>query len=1847
MVKNYALSLIAFLCFVLSGYGQEIFNVAGGGTFPAGWTDTDNTGLPIAQSGYYLIEPASTGDVIETASYDLSANTSATFEVDIRSYGAGSHRAVLVEVSTDGGTTFTQSYTTPNTTTSYITRTINIATVSANTVLRLSVNATSGRGIRMQDLILTGIGASSTDTELDFASATYSANEGGSSINLCVDITNPSATPTTAQVVLTSGTAPHLSYTTQNITFPASSSAQQCVTVAIANNTNCSDSTDYTFEIQNVAGGDSAAVGSDDETTLSITDDDGANGVLFSQGFETSGDTWLYSNTNGAPSTINTGTPSDRIKSGSRSFQRTNGNATINLDNGGSGIDISSITNVSFSLWNASISGSTGNGIDGGDNLKVYLSQTSTFSSTPDITIVGNSNARFGMSGTGVVSTTAGTPITYTYPSGGNLSGNNAKSNLIVDVPDTWNTLFVKVVSLNDATNEIWAIDDITLSGDSCSTVISDTNVAFNSTSSTLTEDGLFIDVCVAIANESATNATTVDITLDGASTATNGTDYDDGAGTPAAISFPQTLTFPAGNTADQCFTIFISNDDIDIESDETIILNLSNPTGGNAAIIGANTTHTVTITDNDFYDSCINALTIPVNSTCVNQSFTNVGATDSGVADPGCGGYQGGDVWFKLTVPSSGAVTLTTSENGGFTDSGMALYTGSCGSLSLVSCDDDSGEDNMSQISASGLTPGATVYVRVWEFFNNSFGTFNLCAYSASEIDVERNTFTSITNGNAANTGNNTIFAATEVGTATPPVKTYYIRNEGSADLDVPSITSSNATEFTIVTNPTPVTLAPGDLVAFEIEFNPSAIGTRNGTITIVNDDADENPYTFGVSGEGNCAAGSITISPSSGPVGTIVTITGTNLATATAAFNGVSATVTNISATEMQVTVPSGATSGTLEISDSLGCPASTPFNVINSQISSCEGNSGVVPTDLFISEITDATFGGLSYVELYNGTGLTINTDDYSIEVIANGDNTAAAINIFDLENYAIPNGSTYVIALGRQNPPTPTNACTSITGGSGELTTTTNAQFSSGGINKKSNEHDLIRLVKSGTTIDEFGVYQDSDWMDSTIITGDRGFNFRRSNTATQLPDPTFTLAELSNWTIIDWVGDGVSSCSGNDYSDIGLFSYSTGSPPSVTLQPADANFECEFAASFTISGMEGYDAGDDTQELAYQWYYNAPGTATWVEILAGNSDYSGQQSNMLSIANTETLNSYQYYCQLREDTATCFTASNAVKLDVRVSSWDGTNWDTATGLDRYIVIDGDYDTAELTNGETSFEACGCTITAGNELIISDNTYVKVKNNLIVDGSLIVNSSGSFVQVNDAATVTGNVLSDKTKIIVFKTTGYLNNRHEYVYWSTPVTGELVGDGLAEANPGRTYAYSGQNFLDKTRETSNDGSAVIGQDDIDDNGDDWVPALGPDVMATGYGYAAAQSVLGLFPGNATYTFEGPFNNGIYNIPIYRNDSETNDNNWNLIGNPYPSAIDADLFLDVNASETDPIIDGAIFFWSQATAASATENGNEGLNYAQDDYAIINGSGETMGGDLVMPDRAIPSGQAFFVSMDNGATASTVSTDIKRTDVVFNNSMRVTGSNTQFFRSGAADQPNKLWLNLTTDNGVTNQTLVAYVNGATDDYDGAYYDAKKNISTDINAILYSVIENAEVQNLAIQGKNPNSLTLDEVIPLGFVTGIEVPTLYSISIYQLEGTFMTENAVYVKDNVLNTTHNLKDSDYTFTSEAGEFNNRFEIVFETLTLSIEDSVIEATDLTITELQNGEVEFKVGKSQTITNVELFDALGRRIYTFKGNSATEVYNVSKLSQAAYIAKVTLASGQVISKKALKQH
>lgn len=112
-------------------------------------------------------------------------------------------------------------------------------------------------------------------TEINLATDALTIVEGGS-MQLCVNISNPSAIAATmADIVLTTAAAPHFDgYSTATVTFPAGSTDQECITLATdAPNGIVDANKTYTFTLQNPSGGVSTAVGSMEDAIVTITDD--------------------------------------------------------------------------------------------------------------------------------------------------------------------------------------------------------------------------------------------------------------------------------------------------------------------------------------------------------------------------------------------------------------------------------------------------------------------------------------------------------------------------------------------------------------------------------------------------------------------------------------------------------------------------------------------------------------------------------------------------------------------------------------------------------------------------------------------------------------------------------------------------------------------------------------------------------------------------------------------------------------------------------------------------------------------------------------------------------------------------------------------------------------------------------------------------------------------------------------------------------------------------------------------------------------------------------------------------------------------------------------------------------------------------------------------------------------------------------------------------------------------------------------------------------------------------------------------------------------------------------------
>lgn len=158
---------------------------------------------------------------------------------------------------------------------------------------------------------------------------------------------------------------------------------------------------------------------------------------------------------------------------------------------------------------------------------------------------------------------------------------------------------------------------------------------------------------------------------------------------------------------------------------------------------------------------------------------------------------------------------------------------------------------------------------------------------------------------------------------------------------------------------------------------------------------------------------------------------------------------------------------------------------------------------PGDLFISEVTDAQSGALTYVEIYNGTGATVDLSNYKLKVHTNGNPPSAACTL--VLSGLLLNNDVVVIKL----------STSANTGGViPDLSFTTCSGV---------NNNDNIRLTTIGDVdLDSWGTTDGVPFTPSLGV----GYTYRRNATA---PLPSL-IWEPADWTALD----------PEDYSDVGNY-----------------------------------------------------------------------------------------------------------------------------------------------------------------------------------------------------------------------------------------------------------------------------------------------------------------------------------------------------------------------------------------------------------------------------------------------------------------------------------------------------------------------------------------------------------------------------------------------------------------------------------------------------------------------------------------------------------------------------------
>jgi hypothetical protein len=533
-------------------------------------------------------------------------------------------------------------------------------------------------------------------------------------------------------------------------------------------------------------------------------------------------------------------------------------------------------------------------------------------------------------------------------------------------------------------------------------------------------------------------------------------------------------------------------------------------------------------------------------------------------------------------------------------------------------------------------------------------------------------------------------------------------------------------------------------------------------------------------------------------------------------------------------------------------------------------------------------------------------------------------------------------------------------------------------------------------------------------------------------------------------------------------------------------------------------------------------------------------------------------------------------------------WNGTAWTNGIpDIDADVVIEGDYDSAQ--NGE---------ITAATLTINSGNVTIAQGHDFTIKGAVNIAQAAAFTIENNANLIQTDNVQNTGIAFVEKNSNPLQYL-DYTLWSSPVSGTQT---LKEFSPQtldkRFYVYNTeQNCYDNYESAS----GIFGGN----------PSEVTFTKAKGYlirmPYGLPETGTTIFEG----TFNGTPNNGDITIPLV-----TAGSRFNAVGNPYPSPISIYDFIDENQENLE---NGTLYFWRKTNNPNATSYTTiNKLAYIANSAAGGEMSNGNFGGNALT--WVINAGQGFFVRAS--ATAG---------NLVFKNSMRRGTNNGQLFRNGS--EVSRIWLNIGNTEGAFSQTAIGYTPEGTTGLDYGYDGLLFN---DEQTSLYTMTEG---KKLAIQARP--EFTAEDIVPLAYKAA--TAGSYTISLNNADGVFAQGQEVFLKDNVLNTVHNLSETAYTFTIDAGNTEERFEVVFSNSSLGVDENTAAADGIIVYRQDNT---FFIDANETIIKeVAVFDISGRRIYNKTGIDAanTTVTGLQAHNQILII-QITIEDNSVVSKKVI---
>jgi hypothetical protein len=383
------------------------------------------------------------------------------------------------------------------------------------------------------------------------------------------------------------------------------------------------------------------------------------------------------------------------------------------------------------------------------------------------------------------------------------------------------------------------------------------------------------------------------------------------------------------------------------------------------------------------------------------------------------------------------------------------------------------------------------------------------------------------------------------------------------------------------------------------------------------------------------------------------------------------------------------------------------------------------------------------------------------------------------------------------------------------------------------------------------------------------------------------------------------------------------------------------------------------------------------------------------------------------------------------------------------------------------------------------------------------------------------------------------------------------------------------------------------------------------GDGVMDVARGYFATGDADG------NKLFEGEINNGQIDVNVYEtgngNQANWNDDDWNLIGNPYPSALDLEAFY----LENQTVLSGNFYFW--------VDDNSYGVSYDQsNDYAVYNSFSSIAANGSGLPTQYIGSVQGFWaVAQVDGV-------------VSFKNSMRVNGNNTKYYKN-QAQQNSVVWIDLTNEHNHFNQMCLGFSESSTDSVDKAMDAPKMEEATGV-----AIASRLANHNYAIQAIARPASFESKWVDLFVATSLAGTHTLKASKFQNIPSNMN---VWLFDSVTQAMVNLQQDSYTVALDSNTYTGRFKVMFEQAgpIASTTEHLDEESNITVYTNSVG-IQVQEKGSSLIQEVRVYNTVGQLVLQQQVNARSAVLPMEALSNGAYIVHVTAQNGELKQQKVL---